>query len=152
MTSNNTPYGAVTASSGFAGYTISGSSASLVNNSEYFAFDGRSNTAVLAAQENITGYVQYTFDEPISVSQVVVTACKITMYSGRDEPFTVSVKSNGSWSTFGNFTITEHNGLNYVMKDYTVSGTASNVTDIRISNDIAKVYGYNIAIAGVKVN
>lgn len=72
------------------------------------------------------------------------------MYGGRNEPFTISVKSNGSWSTFGNFTITEHNGLSYVMKEYTVNGSASNVTAIRISNDVMKVYGYNIAIAGVK--
>lgn len=147
MTSNTTPKGTVTYSE-FQGYN----STTQVSNSQYFAFDRNSNTAVMLPNENTSGYIQYTFDSPVHFERMIISACKISMYSGRDEPFTVEVQYGGQWHTYGSFTITEHNGLNYVYKDYTLYSSISYATTaIRVSNDNVKIYGYNVAIANIQV-
>lgn len=142
MTSNTSPKGIVTAS-GFIGKngTIS---------NIYFAFNRTNQNWIEIQNENVLGYIQYDFDSSVSFSRVVVSACKISMSSARNESFTISVECNGQWQTYGSFTITENNGLNYVFKKYTVYNSVSNVTAIRISNDVMKTYGYNVAIADIQ--
>ena len=145
MTSNTTPSGTVGGS-----YLLGRNGTYYDANSKYYAFDRDNNTYVTYGDEDVTGYIQYDFASSTSFNRVVVTACKITMYTARNESFTVEVYYGGSWHSYGSFTITEDNGLNYVWKDYTISGSVSGVTAIRVNSITQKNYGYNIAIANIQ--
>lgn len=146
MTSNTTPSGTI------SGSNIVGCSGNIYDASmRYYAFNSDTNTYVTYQGEDVTGYIQYDFDSPVSFEMVVVTACKIAMYTPHNENFTVEVYYGGSWHTYGTFVITEDNGTNYVWKNYTISNSVNNVTSIRVNSTTQKIYGYNIAIANIQV-
>ena len=147
MTSNSAPYGTVT-SNYIVGYT---NGSYLSANEAYYAFDNNPSTCVEESTDGANGEIEYTFDSPVSIQLIKVTACKLTMYTPRNEYFNVSVYYGGAWHTYGTFYISDDHGLNYEWKDYTISGALTGVSAIKIQCTTPKDYGYNIAIQSIEV-